>query len=319
MLQFGENGAYTIVQFTDIHWKNGELGDEQSYALMKRVIELEKPDLVVFTGDVIHSEACRDPFGSYREAVRAATESGVKWAAVFGNHDADAHDVSKEQLIALQQKLPGCLTEAGPQLDDRLGNFCLEIRSRDGQRQAAALYLLDSGGHTDHPVGGYQWITHGQIGWYKEQAGRIQRENGGAPVPALAFFHIPLPEYNELWDYHTCYGVNYEGMGCPKVNSGLFTAFLDTGDVRGVFTGHDHVNDFWGELHGIRLHYGRASGCGEYGQEGAYGKKGMLRGARVIRLDEENPAEFSTWLRLEDGSVVEDQPVHTPEKVWKRI
>jgi hypothetical protein len=313
MLQFRENGTFTIVQFTDIHWKNGGPEDEASYALMKQVIQRETPDLVVFTGDVIHSEACRDPLASYGSAVRAATEAGVKWAAVFGNHDADSPHVTKEQLIALQQNLPGCVTEAGPQLDDRLGNTCIEIAASGGGQAKAALYLLDSGGDTDHPVGGYQWITHSQIGWYKEQAGRLLLENGGEPVPALAFFHIPLPEYNELWDYHTCYGVNYEGMGCAKVNSGLFAAFLETGDVRGTFTGHDHINDFWGKLHGIRLHYGRGTGCG------AYGREGMLRGARVIRLNEAAPAAFTTWLRLEDGSVVEAQPVHKPEKVWKRV
>lgn len=313
MLQFREDGTFTIVQFTDIHWKNGRPEDEDSYSLMKEIIRQEAPDLVVYTGDVIHSEACHDPMASYRDAVRAATESGVKWAAVFGNHDADAPDVHKEQLIALQQELPGCMTEAGPQLGDRLGNYCITIQSRDGKQARAALYMMDSGGELDLAVGGYQWITHGQIGWYKEQAGKLQLENGGAPVPALAFFHIPLPEYNELWNYHTCYGVNFEGMGCPKVNSGLFAAFLEMGDVRGVFTGHDHVNDFWGELHGIRLHYGRGTGCG------AYGKEGMLRGGRVIRLYEEEPAAFATWLRLEGGEIVEAQPVHTPEHVWKRI
>lgn len=313
MLQFRKDGTFTIVQFTDVHWKNGEPEDRQSYSLMKRVIEEEAPDLVVYTGDVIHSEACLDPDASYRNAVQAAVESGVPWAAVFGNHDADDPRVSKEQLIALQQRLPGCLTEAGPQMEDRMGNFRLDIYSRNGEEVPAALYLMDSGGHLDHPPGGYQWLTHGQIGWYKEQSARLCRGNGGVPVAALAFFHIPLPEYNELWNYHTCYGINFEGMGCPKLNSGMLAAFVEMGDVRGVFTGHDHINDFWGELYGIRLHYGRATGYNSYGMEG------LQRGARIIRLTEENPGAFTTWLRLEDGMKLEQQPVHPPEQIWKRI
>ncbi|MGG4142508.1 hypothetical protein ABEW34_05195 [Paenibacillus algorifonticola] len=109
----------------------------------------------------------------------------------------------------------------------------------------------------------------------EQQSQRLTGRNNGLPLPSLAFFHLPLPEYNEVWNYHSCYGHNYEGMGCPNVNSGLFAAFLEMSDVRGVFVGHDHINDFWGELHGIRLHYGRAIGYN------SYGKEGFARGARI--------------------------------------
>jgi hypothetical protein len=62
------------------------------------------------------------------------------------------------------------------------------------------------------------------------------------------------------------------------VNSGLFAAFLERGDVVGVFCGHDHLNDYEATLHGIRLVYGRATG------HGGYGRAGFPRGARVIEL-----------------------------------
>lgn len=78
-------------------------------------------------------------------------------------------------------------------------------------------------------------------------------------------------------------------------------------DVRGTFVGHDHINDYWGELHGIRLCYGRATGYN------TYGKEGFPRGARIIQLTE-GEADFQTWLRLDDGSVVVNQPEHLPEK-----
>jgi hypothetical protein len=92
------------------------------------------------------------------------------------------------------------------------------------------------------------------------------------------------------------------------VNPGLFAAFLEAGDVMGTFVGHDHVNDFEGELFGIRIGYGRASGFSPYGREG------FERGARVIRLQEGERA-FATWLRLADGSRV-DQAEHEPE-AWR--
>lgn len=77
------------------------------------------------------------------------------------------------------------------------------------------------------------------------------------------------------------------------------------GDVIGTFCGHDHTNDFSGTLHGIKLCYGRASGYN------TYGKEGFMRGSRVIQLNQ-GQHEFATWLRLEDGSVVHEQPTHDP-------
>lgn len=309
-LRFRNDGTFTIVQLTDLHWKNGEPEDLRTDALMRSILESENPDLIVFTGDVIHSEECNDPVASYRQAVQAAEEQKIPWAAVFGNHDAER--CSKEELAAVRVGSAFGLDQRGPGIDGRLGDGVLEVASRDGSRTAAALYLLDSGSNLHTPPGGYEWITHGQIGWYKEQSARLAAGKGGVPLPSLAFFHIPLPEFNELWNYHTCYGHNHEGMGCPKVNSGLFTALLEQGDVSGVFVGHDHINDFWGELHGISLCYGRATGYNSYGLEG------YPRGARVIRLTE-GERGFASWLRLDDGSVVTEQPEHPPEQVWKRI
>jgi hypothetical protein len=78
------------------------------------------------------------------------------------------------------------------------------------------------------------------------------------------------------------------------------------GDVAGTFCGHDHINDFTGSLHGIRLSYGRATGYNTYGREG------FMRGARVIRMTQDR-MDFETWLRLEDGSALHEQPLHNPE------
>ncbi|MBP1963367.1 putative MPP superfamily phosphohydrolase [Paenibacillus aceris] len=46
-LFFRENGTFTIVQFTDLHWKNGEPEDFRTYSLMKNILELESPDLII--------------------------------------------------------------------------------------------------------------------------------------------------------------------------------------------------------------------------------------------------------------------------------
>jgi predicted MPP superfamily phosphohydrolase len=310
VLRFRPDGTFTIAQFTDLHWQNGNQADLQTRALMERVLEAERPDLVVLTGDVI-AGGCQDPSRSWLEAVAPMEQCGVPWAAAFGNHD-DEGALSRADLMALQRTAcRWCLSEAGPEDVPGVGNFVRLIASSKGGNAtpAAALYFLDSGSYapSTSEIGGYGWVTFEQIGWYRRVAQDLarSRQADDAPLTALAFFHIPLPEFNEVWDHHLCGGVKHEPVCCPRINTGLFAAFYEAGDVRGVFVGHDHVNDFEGDLHGIRLCYGRASGYN------TYGKEGFPRGARLIRL-REGEQTFTTWLRLDNGSVV-NTVTHGPE------
>ncbi len=302
-LQFGSDRRFKIVQFTDIHWHNGEEPDRQSAALIARVAKTESPDLIVLTGDILAGGGCDDAAESLRQVVQSVEACGVPWAAVFGNHD-DEGTADRHELMAIMLESPLSLTQPGPAEIPGVGNYVLSLQSFKENVPAAVLYFIDSGSYAQTDIGGYDWIRREQIAWYLQESARITA-GAGNPLPALAFFHIPIPEYDEVWDFHTCYGVKYENVCAPQVNTGFFAAMHEAGDVMGTFVGHEHINDFWGDLHGIRLCYGRASGYNTYGREG------FPRGARVIVL-QEGERQFETWLHLDDGTVVGEQPEHTP-------
>ncbi|MFH5182026.1 metallophosphoesterase family protein [Paenibacillus sp. TAB 01] len=302
-LKFRQDGTFTIVQLTDLHWKQGGERDRQTERLVELVLEKEQPDLVFLTGDTIESGGIADPRQAYREAVKAVDRSGIPWAAVFGNHDAEGA-VTKAELLEVQREHAACLSEAGPETVTGIGNYTLPVYGND-ESIAAVLYAMDSGEYAKPLLPGYDWIRRDQIGWYADESRRYAADNGGRPLPGLMFFHIPLPEYVEVWEHESCFGEKHEGVASPKVNSGMFAAMLEQGNIDGVFVGHDHVNDYWGELHGMRLCYGRATGYNTYGREG------WPRGARVIKLTE-GKRGFDSWLRLEDGARVDSQPAHQP-------
>jgi hypothetical protein len=300
-LQFCTDGRFTIVQFTDLHWRNGDELDQRTGRLLHAVLQAERPDLVVLTGDVIDGSECIEPAWSWRQAVAPIIEHGLPWAAIFGNHD-DEGPLSRQQLMRVQQECPGCLSQPGPAELAGSGNYVLTIASSGSDEPAASLYFLDSGGHTAD--GEYTWITPEQIQWFLDfsERRRLERLSPSAseiwrPQPALVFFHIPIQEFDEVWQRGTCSGSKQEAVCSPRYNSGLFSALRSRSEVLGVFVGHDHLNDFDGTLHGIRLCYGRTSGYGGYGSDE------FRRGARVIRLWE-GQMSFETWLRLEDGSVI---------------
>lgn len=299
-LKFRDNGKYKIIQFTDIHWESEEERldkiDLQTGTLFKKIIGEEKPDLVILTGDMISGGLPNAP-KVIRSAVMPVSQCKIPFATVFGNHDVEGI-FSKEQLIKAQQEVPGCFTKMGDSCSG-LGNYVLEIQRSREDKTSWVFYMMDSGNNPPDPkYGTDNWIRRYQIDWYMEKSSEINKKKGRT-IPALVFFHIPLPEFNDVWDNEICYGSKDEKVCCPMLNSGFFSAMVERGDVKGVFVGHDHYNDYCGKLHGIWLCYGRATGYRTH-------KKDIFAyGARIIELDE-NTAGFDTWIRLNDGSRICD-------------
>ncbi len=308
-LRFRPDGTLTIAQFTDLHFLKCGEEDERTLALMGRVLDAERPDLVAYSGDMVSGWECTDPARALRMALSPAVDRKVPFAAVFGNHD-DEGPLTRAQLMAVMQDLPGCRAEPGPAALPGVGNYIMRIRESAGDRTAAALHFIDSLAYPPkgRGQGTYAWISVEQGAWHKAEcrALEVERSDWREAVPALAYFHMPLSEYHEVWDTRTCRGEKHEEVCSPAINGGFFTALLEAGHVLGTFVGHDHINDYEGDLHGIRLCYGRGGGYA------AYGREGFLRGARVVRLHQ-GKRSFETWCRLEDGSVHGNPPLHAPE------
>lgn len=299
-LRFREDGSFTLVQFTDTHFEDGCEADQRTQALMSLVLDLEQPDLVLLTGDVIGGSGARDPRVAWQMAAAPLVERGLPWAAIFGNHD-DECGVPRPQLLAIQQGIPGCLTLPGPKRVSGLGNFLLRILQAKGPQTGFVLCCLDTNSYAESDIGGHGWVREDQIRWFRQTLGRLGTPAAPDPPPVLVFIHIPLPEYDEIWRLGLCQGEKNEDVCCPRINTGLFAAMHLAGNVKGVFAGHDHLNDYEGSLYGIRLCYGRATGYN------CYGEPDFRHGARVIRLIEGRP-DFTTWIRLDDGIRIDYPP-----------
>ncbi len=300
-LRFDQSGCFKVMQLTDIHFMNEDDRDEKSLALIRRLIAQEHPDLIVISGDTVYGPKNLE---NLKPALEPVYESGIPWTWTFGNHDAeDGH--SKEELFSYLTGLPGCLAYDAAADITGVGNHDLEIRNDRGELRWL-ISLLDSGdymrlssGSSTHSdaIGGYDMVKHDQITWFSERIKTLEKSSRDFGI--LMFMHIPLPEYNEVWESRTCYGEKNEAVCCPKLNSGLFSAMLESGHVRGLFCGHDHINDYVGDLYGIKLGYGRATGYNTYGRDG------YLRGARLFILKEDNTSDFESRIRLEDNSIID--------------
>jgi predicted phosphodiesterase len=293
-LRFHANGEFKIVQFTDTHISIAGQTYLTSYDIIRNVIALEKPDLVILTGDIITEE---NPAEGYQRLSKIFSDAAIPWAVVFGNHESEK-SFTRRQLAGLVEKLPGCLNKDVGGISGN-SNFILEISGTE-KKAKALLYCLDSNDYSKLKprVDGYGWFDSSQIEWYRKKSRKYTALNNGSPLPALAFFHIPLMEYTQAIHQKDAviFGVRNEDECAADVNSGMFTAMLESGDVMGTFVGHDHINDYITVFHTIALAYGRVSKIMKSPED-------PLAGGRVIVL-KEGKREFNTWIRESNGQKV---------------
>ena len=316
---FTTDEELNIMQLTDVHIGGGFLSSKKDSLAMNAVaamITAEKPDLVVVTGDVSYpvpfQSGTFNNLSSARIFAALMDSLGVYWTLGYGNHDTEAYSYyGRDDLSELygSEDYEYCIFENGPEDVDGYGNQVVNVKNTEGII-TQSLYVFDSHSYVDGDVLGIMWnydnIHENQVQWYKDTVKLLNDKNNevykklgkeeNSDIKSLAFFHIPLTEQKDAWyeyaengfedtenaKFH--YGaagesgkVVYSGIG----EDGLFEAMLETGSTKGVFSGHDHYNNFSIEYKGIRLTYGMSVDYLAY--PGIY-KNGSQRGCTMISV-----------------------------------
>lgn len=297
VLKFNQDGEFKIAQFTDMHicqdkseYCNAQL--VKTMARLSRVANQEKPDLLVFTGDVVTGGDARKGWDRILDSL---DKFQIPFCIMFGNHDPER--LPRSEMAARIVKSPYCLNKLNKA--GELADIEIEVLASQSKEAACLLYCMDSHDYsTVEGVKGYGWFTPQQVEWLRESCQKRAAANKGVPMNSLAFFHICLQEYVSAWDNPKKNSVGKAAEDeCPgALNSGMFAAMVETGSVMGVFVGHDHDNDYVVAEKGIALGYGRFSG-----DDTTYNN--FRPGSRLIVLEEGQRA-FSSWILEDDGRKV---------------
>ncbi|MGL5318601.1 MAG: endonuclease/exonuclease/phosphatase family protein [Bacteroidales bacterium] len=293
-IRFNKNGECKIVQFTDIHYKVSHPENSAlSLEVIHQTLDTEKPEVVLLTGDIVTGAPVEQ---GWKEVLSPMVERNIPFAVTFGNHD-DESGVSRRDLMKYIRTFKGCLN-AGIG-DETNFDGAIRVKGSVSEQTKAALYLFDSNSYsTFDEVSGYGWLKPAQVEAYNRLSETLTQENAGQPLPALAFLHIPLPEYSQAFNSKksTPVGERLE-TECPAaINTGLYASMKINGDVMGVFCGHDHNNDYLADMHGIAMVYGRFTGSKNTYTE-------TESGARIITL-KEGLHRFETKVRLRSGKEI---------------
>lgn len=274
------------------------------YEAVKRL----KPDLVVLLGDNASSSSKE----GIREVLLRITapyvEASIPFTFVLGNHDLESVISDLDDHYGIYKSLPGIIF---PEEYSKNGDYNLIVRSTDNTRNVLNIWYIYNGAHPDKKyLSHYSSTSPEQIAWYEKKAASLS-ENG-QPLPAILFQHVPVSEEFALVNerspaiiltngvkgqdghYGRFFNKNKNASGymgeTPCVadyNCGQFDSWRKTGDVFAAFFGHDHMNDFCGEVSGITLGQCKTASFRVYGD-------GMRQGVRIIDLKEDNVCNFTT-------------------------
>ena len=288
-----KDGTFKILQITDLHYGESTAADDNNVRITDELIRSVKPDVVLVTGDIISGYSKNGRNNYQREIWRKFTAPFIKnkvhYAFVLGNHDAFDGGLKPEVLIELEKASEYGLFKYS--LDQGFPDFSyyLPVYSSIKENNISSMFwiLNTNSAGCNGDFGGWSCMHDIDVEWYRNTSKKMDSYYG-TDVHNLAFFHVAIPEYLNVYNEGHFYGYRGETISCPRSNSAPFKAFKE-GNIQATFVGHDHNNDFGGWYDGIELVYGRKTGYGGYGPAA-----GHERGGRVITLTE--------TLR-EDGSV----------------
>jgi hypothetical protein len=208
-LRMVSGSGFKIALFADLHygenaWTDwGPAQDVKSDRVMSTVLDSEKPDFVVYLGDVITANniAIQNASLYWDTAVSPTRKRGIPWASVFGNHDDAYFEWPSEWFSAtgipevncpppcisysagyepctfrgttrvelmkaeITNNKLSCSINGPKELSPGVSNYVSHVLSSDGTKPALLMYFFDSGGGSYPEV-----ISYAQALWFKKQS-----------------------------------------------------------------------------------------------------------------------------------------------------
>ncbi len=274
-IQFNSNGKLKILHITDTHLKLNHNFDPTIW-LVEKACELENPDIVVLTGDIVtNSDNAEDTKRMINALMNIFEKRNIPVAVTFGNHDSEQGTMSREELMAYYNTFSCSVSVDDGETLSGCGTYNIPVLSSNGEKVKFNLWVFDSGDYDEN--GHYSCVKQDQIEWYNKTSDKLKENNNGEKINSLVFQHIIVGEiydvleksdskkpyaYKHLYNDDEYYRFDPEQINygtirefpCPGYeNYGQFNAMVEKGDVLALFSGHDHTNAFGVKYKGIDI------------------------------------------------------------------
>lgn len=310
-IRFDSEGKLKILHIADTHLEYDKNFDASIWVVAE-ACDIEKPDLVVLTGDNVKPYDDPEQTKKLINALMNIFQSrNIPVAVTFGNHDSEAGPMTRKDIMDYYSTFPCVISVDTGEEFKNCATFNIPVLASDSDEVKFNIWVFDSGDYDEDEPRHYDRVRTEQIEWYKETAAKLKEENGGETVNSVVFQHIIVPEvydalkkinfwqpysvkhiYNET-EYYTFDPnvVNYGTLNekpCPGYyNDGQFDAMVENGDVLAMFTGHDHTNAFGVRHKDIDIYTSPMSRYKGLAYTTQYGY-------RVVEIDEDDTSTYET-------------------------
>ncbi len=251
-----EKDSIAILQVTDLHFGDRWLKDLIVTRRVRELVKQTSPDIVIVTGDLFTGQKDRKSY-VFPFAAECFEALEIPWLFVFGNHDPEGN-VGRESTRDLFDSTQWGVIGYHPSgVGFIKTDYLVDVKLKYNQQPAWQIYSFDSGSERDNKS-----IKPDQIDWFRNKADASKKQFNKT-IPAISIFHIPLKQYADLWHDSTLSkeGVLHERVCFEEDDGSVYEAFLEQGNIKACFVGHDHDNNYWGKYHGgILLAYGHVTG-----------------------------------------------------------
>ncbi|KAF7340304.1 Metallo-dependent phosphatase [Mycena venus] len=319
-LTFRPDGMFKLTIFSDLHFGEnpndgvGVVKDANSTRLMRAILQDERPDYVVFNGDLITGDyTFRENSTLLIDQIMAPLlEAQVLFSSTHGNHDNHVNITHLEE-IAREQKIAPNLsyTRTAPTGVGGVGgpgNYWVPIYTNaNDAAPALVLWFFDSrGGVSPSGTPLPDWVDASVAPWITRETALMDTAWGTTPRGALAFVHIAphaiqavQPPSNSSIDL----GLNDDPLGGGSVQDSnniveeetftdsqitqdylrnardapFFAALGTIPNLYAVISGHAHGNEWCARTRGVQFCFNKHSGYGGYDKPGwGHGVRNVL-------------------------------------------
>lgn len=286
-----DDNDFKILQLTDTHIGGSNASyenDKKAFDAMYKLINYTRPDFIIITGDMLFSSILSRNVNNANAAIALKIfmeNVGIPWTITFGNHDYEfynTHTQSEiEKIFSYDKKF--LFNRAFYHDKNAYSNQAIKLYNNDGTFNTLIL-TLDSNELIKNEIN--------SIVWYNMIIDNAEITEG-RKVPSLLFLHIPLYEYELAWnerensEENYIYGDKRETI-CYEEKNSLFDFILKLDSTKGIFCGHDHLNDFSVMYKGVRLTYGKSI---DYITYKGIENKNEQRGGTLITIKKDSSFE----------------------------
>ncbi|ORY25933.1 Metallo-dependent phosphatase-like protein [Naematelia encephala] len=341
-LTFDRNGNFKVVSFSDMHfgerwgdgtWASwGPSNDAATQNVHATVLDQEKPNYVVFNGDMMTGENvfADNATGYLDQCYKPTVDRNIPFSSTHGNHD-NANNINHNEEIEYEQAHYGHLSytrsDVGPKPYGN-GNYWVPVYAKEGDwKPALIMWFFDSrsfvSGTGDGPgpvpdAANYYWVDEHTVPAYIQQQALLMDIIWGGVPPSLVFVHIPFQRSDDLYQLPTqgdhddepdpstqgYLNNTYTGLDNPTFQQ-ILKLSGSNNNVLAITSGHDHGESWCARSkasNGITLCFDGHSGYGGYVTTHSQVRNGRVFNLNLKDLQQRYPS-VETWNSYENKTI----------------